>query len=214
MFSALAIPFASDCVANNKPVPAFYREAEAMDIPRFPTIGDIGTGGLNTGSYYQGKSGYKTVEVVKLVQEAVVALPPPFASLMEGVQAGFGRTMSRLPEVFGVSRQTLYNWLSGEKIPKEQHRAKLHELAAAAKVFQTAGFKPNSATLDRTVASGKSLLELIGEGGNGEEFANKLLRIVKHGSDAKAKLDDILGDRKLPHLSAADMGALHLDGRS
>jgi hypothetical protein len=213
MFSALVMPSASDCVAN-KPVPAFYRRAEAMDIPRFPTIGDVGTGGLNTGSYYQSKSGYKTVEVVQLVQEAAVAALPPFASLMWDIQAGFGRTMSRLPEAFGVSRQTLYNWLSGEKTPKEQHHAKLHELAAASKVFQAAGFKPNSATLDKTVANGKSLLELISEGSNGADAANRLLRIVNRGSDARAKLDDILGDRKPSRLSASDMGAPHLDERS
>lgn len=213
MFAALAIQNATDCVAH-KPVPAFYRRAEAMDIPRFPNIGEVGTGGLNTGGYYQSKSGYRTVEVVPAAQETEVAAHPPFALLMEDIQAGFGRTMSRLPEVFGVSRQTLYNWLSGEKTPKEQHHAKLHELAAAAKVFQTAGFKPNSTTLDKTVAHGKSLLELIGEGAHGEDVANRLLRILKRGSEARAKLDDILGDRKPQRLSASDMGAPHLDERS
>lgn len=213
MFAALALPYATEYVAH-KPVPAFYRRAEAMDIPRFPDIGEVGTGGLNTRSYHQSKSGYRTVEVVVAAQEAEVAAQPPFALLMEDIQAGFGRTMSRLPEVFGVSRQTLYNWLSGEKTPKEQHHAKLHELAAAAKVFQAAGFKPNSTTLDKTVTNGKSLLELIGEGANGEDAANRLLRIVKRGSEARAKLDDILGDRKPPRLSASDMGTPHLDERS
>lgn len=172
MFSALAIPPTLDYVANS-PVPALYRRAETMDLPRFPDIGAVGTGGLKTGSYYLGKSGYRTLE---LLQEAPAATLPPFALLMEDIQSGFGRTMSRLPEVFGVSRQTLYNWLSGEKTPKEQHHAKLYELAAAAKVFQEAGFKPNSATLDRTVAHGKSLLELIGEGRSGADTANRLLQ--------------------------------------
>lgn len=213
MFAALAIPPTSGHVAN-KPVPAIYRRAEAIDIPRFPAIGEVGTGGLNTGRYYQGKSGYRTIEVVQSMQEEVAATQPPFALLMEGIQAGFGRTMSRLPVVFGVSRQTLYNWLSGEKTPKEQHHAKLHELAAAAKVFQTAGFKLSSATLDKTVANDKSLLELIGEGANGQDAAMRLMRIVKRGSDARAKLDDILGDRKPSRLSASDMGTPHLDERS
>lgn len=213
MLAALAVTYATDYVAH-KPVPAFYRRAEVMDIPRFPNIGEVGTGGLNTGSYYKSKSGYRTVEVVQAAQEAEVAAQTPFALLMEDIQAGFGRTMSRLPEVFGVSRQTLYNWLSGEKTPKEQHHAKLRELAAAANVFQTAGFKPNSTTLDKTVASGKSLLELIGEGARGADVANRLLRIVKRGSDARAKLDEILADREPPRLAASDMGTPHLDERS
>ena len=215
MFAALgAVPYATDYVAH-KPVPAIYRRADAMDVPRFPDIGKVGTGGLNTGNYYQSKSGYRPFEVVQAAQGATAAAQEaPFALLMEDIRAGFGRTMSRLPEVFGVSRQTLYNWLSGEKTPKEQHHAKLHELAAAAKVFQTAGFKPNSATLDKAVVNGKSLLELIGEGANGQETANRLLRVLKRGSEARAKLDDILGDRKPPRLSVSDMGAPHLDNRS
>lgn len=213
MFSALVIPPAYDCVAN-RPVPAIYHRAEAMDIPRFPEIGEVGTGGLKTGSYYQSKSGYRTVELVQYVQVPEISAVPSFASIIEDIRAGFGRTMSRLPEVFGVSRQTLYNWLSGEKTPKEQHHAKLYELAAAAKVFQLAGFKPNSATLDKTVAQGMSLLELIGDGRSGEDSANQLLRILKRSSDTQAKLSDIFGNRKPARLSASDMGAQHFDEQS
>lgn len=212
MFSALVLPSATTYVAQNS-VPTFYRRAETMDIPRFPNIGEVGTGGLYTGNYYQSKNGYRKVEFVLAAQETEATTHPPFALLMEDIQAGFGRTMIRLPEVFGVSRQTLYNWLSGVKTPKEQHHAKLHELAAAARVFQAAGFKPNSGTLGRTVLDGKSILELIGQGESGSEAANRLLRIVKRGSGARAKLDDILAGRKLPSLSTPDMGAPHLDER-
>lgn len=53
---------------------------------------------------------------------------------MLDIKAGFGRTMMRLPEVLGVSRQTLCNWLDGET-PKEPHQAKLVELAEAARIF-------------------------------------------------------------------------------
>ena len=213
MFSFLAISSGSEYVAN-KPVSAFFRRAEAIEIPRLPVIGEIGTGGLSTRIYYQYKSGYRTVEVVQQEPETDISTRPPFSLLIEHIQAGFGRTMNRLPEIFGVSRQTLYNWLAGAKTPNEQHHAKLYELAAAAKVFQQAGFKPNSAALDRTVANGKSLLELIGDGRNGEDSAKRLLRIVQRGSDARAKLDDLLGDRKSPRLSASDLGTVHLDERS
>jgi len=213
MFSALAMPLTSDYVAN-KPVPAIYRRAEAMDIPRLPSIGELGTGGLNTSDYYQNKSGYRSVQVVQHELVPTVSIQPPFASLMERIQVGFGRTMSSLPEIFGVSRQTLYNWLSGAKAPKEQHHAKLYELAAAAEVFHKAGFKPNSSNLNRTVASGKSLVELIREGSSGKDAANRLLKIVTRGYDSKAKLNDILGDRKPSRLSVSEMGAPFLDGDS
>ena len=113
--------------------------------------------------------------------------------------------MSHLPAVFGVSRQTLYNWLSGE-IPKEQHRDKLVQLAAAARVFIEAGFKPTPLTLERTVARGKSLIELLSEGADGREMGQMLVRIVQRGTAAREKLDAMLGDRKAPRLDISDMG--------
>ena len=128
----------------------------------------------------------------------------PFVDLMTEVKAGFGRTMSRLPEIFGVSRQSLYNWLDGET-PKDVHHAKLEQLAAAARVFTELGFKPTSATLDRTVAQGKSLLQLLSEGADGKEAAKKLVRIVQRGADSRARLDALLGGRKA-RPDASDMG--------
>ena len=113
---------------------------------------------------------------------------------MKEVKAGFGRTMSHLPAVFGVSRQTLYNWLNGE-IPKEQHQGKLVQLAVAARVFNGAGFKPTALSLDRSVAQGKSFIELIGQGADGRETAERLIRIEKRGAAAREKLDALLGDR-------------------
>jgi len=210
MFSALAMVCSAVYVAN-QPISAFYRSAEAIDTPRFPAVGVVGTGGLNTSSYYQSKSGYRTIDVLHQGQETDAVNFSPFASVMEDIQAGFGRTMSRLPEVFGVSRQTLYNWLSGEKTPKEHHHAKLYELASAAKVFQISGFKPSSLILDKIVANGKTLLELIYEGRDGADAAKRLLEIVNRDYLARSNLQDILGDRKPTRHSASDIGTPHLD---
>jgi transcriptional regulator with XRE-family HTH domain len=110
----------------------------------------------------------------------------------EEVKAGFGRTMAHLAAVFGVSRQTFYNWLNGE-IPKKKHQGKLVQLAASARVFIEAGFKPTSMSLDRTVVHGKSFIELIGQGADGKEIAERLIRLEKRGASARAKLDALLG---------------------
>ena len=129
---------------------------------------------------------------------------------MKEVKVGFGRTMSHLPAVFGVSRQTLYNWLNGE-IPKEQHQGKLVQLAAAARVFVEADFKPTALALDRTVAQGKSFVELLGEGADGKETAQRLVRIEKRGAASREKLDALLGDRTPARLDVSDMGRPSLD---
>ncbi|NRF69201.1 hypothetical protein HLB44_19580 [Aquincola sp. S2] len=190
-----------------RPVPAACVPAPVVDGGPLPLFGGIGTGGLESASYYLARAGYRPYEVLHPAEPAaaVAERPAPFVDLMQTVKDGFGRTMSSLPEVFGVSRQTLYNWLAGE-IPKEQHHAKLQALAAAARVFQELGFKPTSSSLGRTVLHGKSLLQLIGDGANGDEVARRLVRVSQRGSEARTKLDAVLGGRKAPRLDAADMG--------
>jgi transcriptional regulator with XRE-family HTH domain len=146
--------------------------------------------------------GYLPADVVVTVQ---VTSTGPWQAVMQDIKAGFGRTMSRLPEVFGVSRQALYNWMNGET-PRETHHARLRELAEAARAFKAADFTPSSAMLDRTVAQGKSLLELLHDGAQGQEMARKLMRIVQRGAQSRASLDDILGGRRAS-IEPGDLGA-------
>ena len=117
-----------------------------------------------------------------------------YTDSMAAVKAGFGKMMCCLAGVFGVSRQTLYNWLKGE-IPKEQHQGKLMELAAAACVFTEEGFKPTAQSLQRTIAQGKTFIELIGQGADGRKTAERLVRIERRGIAAQARLNVLLGDR-------------------
>lgn len=181
-----------------------YAPAPAQMPSRMPLFWWVGTGGLETVMLLVSHLGYQTptVRLGDLVAEPAA----PFAELMQGVKKGFGRTVSRLPEVFGVSRQTLYNWLRGET-PKPAHHDKLRELAAAARIFVEAGFKPTSVTLDKTIACGKSLLELLSEGASGAEMAQRLVSLARRGVDERLRLDALLGARKTPTLEPSDMGS-------
>lgn len=176
-----------------------------------PAIGGAGTGGVESGDYYRRmyllQIGYQAFLVV--VPQPPAPEATPFAELMQVVKAGFGRTMTRLPEVFGVSRQTLYNWLDGET-PKPVNQEKLRQLAEAARMFSALGFKPTSPVLDRTISQGKSFLRLLSDGADGREAAKKLVRVVQRGSEARSKLDDLLGGRRA-RLDASDVGAPSLD---
>ena len=192
--------------AGYRPVPAIHGRAYVQGSP-FPSFGEVGTGGLGSENFYQMRQGYHPFVIVDMPMQA--APYAPFARLMADVKAGFGRTMTRLPEVFGVSRQTLYNWLEGET-PKPVHHARLEQLAQAARVFTELGFKPTPVALDRMVAQGKSLLQLLREGANGRETAKKLVRIVQRGTDSRSKLDAMLGDRRArPDVS--DLGTPSFD---
>lgn len=184
---------------------AIYQRAPVVEGGPFPLFGGAGTGGIEGPDFIAKRQGYRSFTIIKADRADPEEIYEPYAGLMKEVQAGFGRTLSHLPTVFGVSRQTLYNWMSGE-IPKEQHREKLVQLAEAAKVFTESGFKPTALMFERPIAQGKSFVDLLREGANGREMAQKLIRIVQRGMAARDKLDALLGDRKAASLQVSDMG--------
>lgn len=184
-----------------KPVPAIYASPNSL-----PSFGGVGTGGIENLVFALQRVGYSSYVITKNDEPAkLVQQYAPYADLMREVQAGFGRTMSHLPAVFSVSRQTLYNWLNGD-IPKQQHQEKLVQLAAAARVFVEMGFMPTASSLDRTISQGKSFVELLREGSNGKETAERLVRIVKRGTAARGKLDSLLGSRASSQPIISEMG--------
>ena len=193
----------------DRPVPAIVARRPVGAGRPFADFGDASTGGLQSADFYLTRAGYRSFEIV-FVGKPLPAQNAPYAALMEQVKEGFGRTLSHLPEVFGVSRQTLYNWLAGET-PKEVHQAKLRELAAAAGVFKELGFKPTPSALERTVSRGKSLLQLIGSGEDGAAAARELVRIVQKGAQSHARVDAMLGAKKTSRLETSDMGLPAVD---
>lgn len=202
----LAVPVCDfNAHAHYRPVPAIHRQVTVAEGGPLPCFGGSGTGGVESVHFVMSRQGYSPYAILKFELATAKDTYAPYTDLMKEVKAGFGRTMSHLPEVFGVSRQTLYNWLSGET-PKEQHQGKLIQLAAAARVFTKTGFKPTALSLDRTVAQGKSFVELIGKGADGKETAERLVRIEKRGAAAREKLDALLGDRMTSRPDFADMG--------
>jgi|GEM_PF-1018114 len=208
---ALAIPVGDiSAHAHYRHVPAICRRATVAEGGPLPCFGGSGTGGIEDVHFVMSRQGYSPFSILKIELAAAQETYTPYTDLMKEVQTGFGRTMSYLPAVFGVSRQTLYNWLNGET-PKESHQSKLIQLAAAASVFRAAGFKPTALSLERTIAQGKSFIELIGQGADGKDAAERLVRIEKSGATAREKLDALLGDRRPPRADVADMGRPALD---
>lgn len=198
-----------------EPTPvAFYYARPTEPAPHIIIITGVGTGGNSSVEFFRERPGYRLFPLIEQETDPPTAVgPAPFADLMLQVKAAFGRTMTRLPAVFGVSRQTLYNWLKGET-PKGSHQDKLIELAAAARVFSAAHFKPTATMFDRTVAQGKSFLTLLAEGADGAETATELMRIVSRGLDARARLEAALAGQPKTKLSASDIGAPAFDETS
>ena len=189
--------------ANYSSMPAFHDQPNVCNADLLPHFGDIGTGGVGNVQFVMLRWGY--VYPVVILREKTPEARNVYTDSMVAVKAGFGRTMCHLAGVFGVSRQTLYNWLKGEN-PKEQHRGKLMELAAAARVLTKQGFKPTAQSLQRTIAQGKTFIELIGQGADGQQTAEQLIRIERRGIAAQARLNALLGDRAPLRPEISDMG--------
>lgn len=188
--------------------PALYRQGPPITSPAVARAkpwpyADVGTGGVYVMELALHPVGYPLV----LLGESPAKQPEPAQHVlqMQQVKAGFGRTMSRLPEVFGVSRQTLYNWLNGET-PKDVHLERLRQLAAAAQVFADLRIRPTALSLDRTLVQGKSFLQLLAQGEDGKETAKKLIRVQQRSEDSRAKLNAMLGGQKASP-KAEDFGA-------
>lgn len=157
-------------------------------------FGKPGTGGALTWDFWVQRFGYGAIAVGSAESPAEVV--GTSQQSMQTVREGFGRTMSYLPDVFGVSRQTLYNWLSGEKAPSPEHEHKIRQLEAAAKRFMELGFKPSSSHLTRTLSQGKSFLELVAAGEDGATAADNLAKLVQRGEASRSRLEELLAGRQ------------------
>lgn len=208
MLSALIMPSsAMDVSGSHYRTSAAIQNAIRVEARPWP-VRNPGTGGLALIELVQSSIGYSMVPVVVAGPHAVHT---PFADLMQVVQSGFGRTMSSLSGVFGVSRQTLYNWLKGET-PKVVYQGRIRELAMAASLFQDLGFVSTTQALSRVLIDGKSFLQLVAEGADGKDMAKKLVSLIRRGDDSRAKLNALMGGRRA-ELTAHDIGAPALDER-
>ena len=197
-----------DYLPYGSPAPIQYERVYGTEGGALPSFCSAGTGGFEGVRYILDRSGYRLFELISLIPPENNTSVTLYAELVQEIREGFGRTLSHLPAVFGVSRQTLYNWASGEH-PKVQHQAKLVQLAEAAKAFKEARVKPTALMLDRTISKGQSFVELLSKGADGREMAQKLIRISQRGASAREKLDALLGERGKSRLEVSDMGRRH-----
>ena len=107
---------------SETPVPAIHRNyAGAAGPPLLSGLSGAFLVSINgTGSSYSAEAyltrcgGYDLFPIERATAMPLVDLSQRYVKLMRDIQSGFDRTLSRLPSVFGVSRQTLYNWRAGE----------------------------------------------------------------------------------------------------
>lgn len=103
--------------------------------------------------------------------------------------------VSDLARCFGVSRQAVYNWLNGEQ-PKPECAARLRDLALAADVIAESGAPVTGAVLKRRAIAGKTLFDVVREGGSARDAAHQLVRILRRERDERTRMATRLAGRK------------------
>ncbi len=174
----------------------------SRSFEHFPPFDMGGTGGIADVRSIVRRHGYSPVVVSTALSLSTTnrgvsdTERPSAARLMQEVQNGFGRTFSHLPAIFGVSRQTLYNWLKGEN-PKEIHLPKLEQLAAAAQIFAEQRVKVTAQALNRSLDRNLSFIELLAQGADGKSMAERLIRLEATGQRKRRQLSGLLGNAKI-----------------
>ncbi|MET3497321.1 hypothetical protein [Variovorax boronicumulans] len=115
--------------------------------------------------------------------------------------------ISDLATTFGVSRQSVYNWLNGEPVANE-NAAKLQDLALAADVLAHGGASINSTLLKRKFANGRTLMQVAQAGESAREAALMLLQIQRREAAQRERMNARFAHRaKTPASADFDLPA-------
>jgi len=181
----------------------------------FAPIGNIGTGGSLTPEDLikrHERGGYKLSysESTYALQESVPRTPPEnIARIREVLKPA----VTEVASLFGVSRQTIYDWQNGAQ-PTPANAGKLEDLAAAADVFVAEGISVTPYLLKRRIAGGKTVFEVFRDGGDTENAARQLAQMVLRESNQRKILEARMAGRKLQKIDYSDAGVPALKERS
>jgi DNA-binding transcriptional regulator YiaG len=171
----------------------------------------VGTGGQPTADYYRqrGMKGY----ALAAYDSAPDTQPRPIRTPAEDlahVRATLKSSVTDLASALGVSRQAVYDWNQGRPVASA-NAARLADLAKAADVLSVEGLTTTGNVLRRPIIAGKSLFDIVRDGGAAEDAAPKLLQIVQREQQQRERLAVRLAGRRLPTTSFEDYGSPMLD---
>jgi transcriptional regulator with XRE-family HTH domain len=154
-----------------------------------------GTGGVTSPSYFNQRQqrGYAFVQLRPSGQTLVRYFRGPEACLAQ-IRAIFKLSISDIASIFGVSRQSIYNWIAGEK-PSQDNVERLDDFARAADLFLSDGFAGPSYLVRRKLEHGKTLLDTVRDGGSAQNAARSVLQIAQKESSQREALQRRLANR-------------------
>jgi transcriptional regulator with XRE-family HTH domain len=172
----------------------------------------VGTGGQLTETYYKlrGEKGYAFARYETDISDAAAVTIRTPAEDLGRIRAVLKPTVTDLAGLFGVSRQAIYDWQAGKAIASE-NAAKLEDLAKAADVLAAEGLTTSYQLLRRKLPGGKTLFEVVRDGGSAESAARSLVQMVRRELEQRKAVEARLAGRSRAAPDAADYGVPMLD---
>jgi transcriptional regulator with XRE-family HTH domain len=196
-------------------VPQYGRPELEAGIRNFASITCAfvtGTLGLVTPNYFAQRNATSNWPFSLVSNEPTVLgdVERPTAQVLSRIREILKLTMTELAVLFGVSRQTVYDWQSGKGISAVR-ADRLRALSKAADLFAESGLSISPRTLRRKLASGKTFFDVIRDGEPVEEATRSLITMLQREIEQRKALDVRLANRKRRPIDQADLGIPMLD---
>ena len=163
-------------------------------------LAGVGTGGELSLERLQW-SAQQSQNMVSMVEIATAEpVRSPGEDLLR-IRAVLNPAVSDLAATFGVSRQSIYNWLNGEPVAQE-NAAKLRDLAQAADVLAHEGVSIDAALIKRKFANGRTLMQVAQAGESARDAALMLVQIHKREGTQRERMSARFANRAKTSASA------------
>lgn len=160
----------------------------------------IGTAGELSLEHLQ-RSTRQAQQMVAVVEVAGVEQVRTPSENLSRIRQVLNPAVSDLATTFGVSRQSVYNWLNGDPVA-EENAAKLNDLAQAADVLAREGVAISAALLKRKFANGRTLMQVAQTGESARDAALMFVQIHKREAAQRERMDARFANRAKSPASA------------
>lgn len=106
---------------------------------------------------------------------------------LEIIRNVFRPAISDLAAAFGVSRQSVYNWINGEAVA-EDNSQRLADLARASEILLANGISDARVLLKRKFSNGRTLFQVVAAGESASTAAQQLVKIYKREDAQRNRL--------------------------
>ncbi len=171
-----------------------------MTAATVAALTSVGTGGELSLEHLQ-RSVQQSHHMRPIVEVAEVERVRTPSENLSRIREVLNPAVSDLATTFGVSRQSVYNWLNGDPVAGE-NAAKLQDLAHAADVLAHEGVGINASLLKRKFANGRTLMQVAQAGESARDAAVMLVQLHKREAVQRERMNARFANRTKTPVSA------------